>query len=78
MASAAQESNMKKRFNSQDYYPPYYIPVCIEYIHRGRDKDHILFARAWLSVDPDDNYIWTLEDTEEIIADSKVINWTNY
>ena len=66
------------RFTDKDYYPPYYEPVVIEYIHRGRDNDRHLFSRAWLSLDPDDNYVWTLEETEEIIEDSQVINWTNY
>lgn len=62
------------RFDSKDYYPPYYKVVFIEYLHR----DRYIVDRAWLSIDDDDNYIWTIEDTEEIIEDSRVINWTSY
>lgn len=62
------------RFDSKDYYPPYYEVVFIEYLHR----DRYIIARAWLAIDDDDNYIWTLEESEEIIEDSRVINWTNY
>ena len=62
------------RFDDKDYYPPYYEVVFIEYLHR----DRYIVDRAYLILNPEDNNEWILEDTEEIIEDSRVINWTSY
>lgn len=63
------------RFLSRDDYPPYYQVIVIQYIDR-KQQQHI--DPAWLSIDDDDNYIWTLEDNETLINDNQVIDWSEY
>jgi hypothetical protein len=58
-------------------YPPrrpeYYKLVTIEYI------DHIMgelvTTNAWLAVDDDGHYIWTLDDNITVIDDDDVLDW---
>lgn len=64
------------RFDSKDHYPPYYKIVFIEYC--PADSERYVIAKAWLAVDDNDNYIWTLVDNDEVIEDKQVVNWTDF
>ena len=64
------------RFDSKDYYPPYYKEVFIEYC--PADGDRCVITKAWLAVDDNDNLVWTLVDSDEVIADKQVVNWTDF
>lgn len=64
------------RFDSKDHYPEYYKNVFIEYC--PSDSDRYLIAEGWLSVDDNGEYIWTLVDSNIIIEDKQVVNWTNF
>ena len=62
------------RFDSKDHYPKYYKHVVIEYY----DNDQLEIGSAYLSVNDDDEYIWTLEFNDQIIKDEQVVNWTDF
>lgn len=64
------------RFDSKDYYPPYYKEVFIEYL--PSDCDKCVIAKAWLAVDDDNNLVWVLADSGEWIEDKQVVNWIDY
>lgn len=64
------------RFDSKNHYPEYYKNVFIEYC--PSDSDRYLIAEGWLSVDDNGEYIWTLVDSNIIIEDKQVVNWTNF
>ena len=64
------------RFDSKDYYPEYYKQVFIEYY--SDDYNHYQIGNAWVSVNDDGEYIWTLVDSDEIIEDKQVVNWTDF
>lgn len=53
--------------------PEYYKLVTIEFI------DHIMgelvTANAWLAVNDDGHYIWTLDDNITVIDDDDVLDW---
>lgn len=53
-------------------YPLYYKDVWIRYQLPGKDIETKL---AWLSVNDNLDYIWTLVGTDVIISDEYVIEW---
>lgn len=55
-------------------YPLYYKDVWIRYQLPGKDVETKV---AWLSVNDNLDYIWTLVGTDIIIPDKYVINWEN-
>lgn len=55
-------------------YPLYYRDVWIRYQLPGKDIETKL---AWLSVNDNLDYIWTLVGTDIIILDKYVIDWEN-
>ena len=57
------------RFDSKDHYPPLYKRVFIEYF--PADSALGAIAKDWISVNDDDEYIWTLADSDEIIEDKQ-------
>ena len=63
------------RFDNKDNYPPYYKLVFIEYLPYNEDR--YIIDKAWLAVDDEGKYVWTLEN-DTIVADEQVINWTSY
>lgn len=56
-------------------YPDYYKDVLIYYRIPG--EDCIRTIQAWLAVNDDLDYIWTLVGTDIIIPDKYVIDWEN-
>lgn len=62
------------RFDSKDHYPKYYKQVFIEYY----ENDYLEIGSAYLSVNDDGEYIWTLEYNDQIIKDEQVVNWTDF
>ena len=57
-----------------DIYPEYYKDVWIHYRLPDESEEHI--EKAWLAVNDNGEYIWTLSDNEQIISDECVICWT--
>ena len=64
---------MSKLYQTKDDFPPYYHPVTIFYTEKGNPET--LKERAWLAVDDDNRYIWTLENSNQVILDKQVIDW---
>lgn len=54
-------------------YPEYYKDVLIYYQLPGESEEHV--EKAWLAVNDDNEYIWTLSDNDQIISDECVIRW---
>lgn len=54
-------------------YPEYYKDVWIHYQMPDETADHI--EKAWLSVNDNGEYIWTISDTDLIIPDDWVTRW---
>ena len=54
-------------------YPLYFKTVCITYADRAEGA--IKESLAWLAVDDDCHYIWTLEDNTTVILDKNVLLW---
>lgn len=54
-------------------YPPYYKDVWIYYCLPGEKSERIKLA--WLSINDNEEYIWTRSDNEQIIPDAWVIKW---
>ena len=60
--------------NKPIVYPNYYKEVWIHYKYPGNNTTYIV--KAWLSVNDQLDYIWTLsEDNTTIIPDKYVIKW---
>ena len=58
----------------EDYsYPKYYKDVLIYYQLPSDSEEQI--EKAWLAVNDDNEYIWTISDTDRIIPDKFVIRW---
>ena len=62
------------RFKIYKERPSYYKDVLIHYKLPGKDVETKL---AWLSVNDNLDYIWTLVGTDVIIPDEYVIDWEN-
>lgn len=60
------------RFLSKEEYPRYYHPVNVIILLANHDW---LVDRAWLAVNDDDRYIWTIDGTDKILLDDEVIDW---
>lgn len=54
-------------------YPEYYKDVWIYYHSPEEITDHV--EKAWLSVNDNGEYIWTISDDEQIIPDEWVTHW---
>lgn len=54
-------------------YPKYYKDVWIHYQIPGETIEHI--EKAWLSINDNGEYIWTISDTDLIISDDWVTRW---
>lgn len=54
-------------------YPEYYKDVWIYYHLPGESEE--LTKMAWLSVNDNEEYIWTRSDNEQIIPDEWVTRW---
>ena len=54
-------------------YPEYYKDVLITFKFPG--EHHSYTKKAWLAVNDNLEYIWTLSDSSIIIPDDYVINW---
>lgn len=54
-------------------YPEYYKDVWIYYRLPGESEE--LTEMAWLSVNDNEEYIWTKSDNEQIIPDEWVTRW---
>lgn len=62
-------------FRKMPKYPPYYRDVMITWKY-PKDK-HLYKGKAWLAVNDNLEYIWTLSDgSEKVISDDYVINWS--
>lgn len=62
------------RFLSKEEYPQYYHAVNVLILLAGRDW---LVDRAWLAVNDDGRYIWTIDGTDKVLLDDEVIDWWN-
>lgn len=51
--------------------PDYYHTVLVEYLKDGL----YAYAVAWLSIGDDNEYLWTIAETNILIADSSVCGW---
>ena len=54
-------------------YPEYYKDVLIYYQLPGNSEEHI--EKAWLAVNDDNEYLWTLSDNNRVISDKFVTRW---
>lgn len=63
-----------RRFLSKEDYPPYYRPVNVLILSTKNDWR---FDRAWLAVNDDCRYIWTIDGTDKVLLDTEVIDWWN-
>lgn len=54
-------------------YPEYYKDVLIYYQLPNDSEEHI--EEAWLAVNENNEYLWTLSDNEQIIPDEWVTHW---
>lgn len=60
-------------FGTHPRLPEYYKLVTIKYIDHIAGR--IVTANAWLAVDDDGHYIWTLDDNITVIDDDDVLDW---
>ena len=54
-------------------YPEYYKDVLIYYQLPSDSEEQV--EKAWLAVNVDNEYIWTISDTYRVIPDKFVIRW---
>ena len=54
-------------------YPEYYKDVLIYYQLPGESEEQV--EKAWLSVNDDNEYLWTISDTYRVISDKFVTKW---
>lgn len=57
--------------NTKTNYPPYYHVVNIVYNNDGREE----VAKAWLAVNDNGHYVWTIANTDIVISDRDVKSW---
>lgn len=54
-------------------YPEYFKDVLIYYQLPGDSEEHV--EKAWLAVNDDNEYLWTISDNDRVILDKYVIRW---
>ena len=54
-------------------YPEYFKDVLIYYQLPGESEEHV--EKAWLAVNDDNEYLWTISDNDQVILDKHVIRW---
>lgn len=54
-------------------YPEYFKDVLIYYQLPGDSEEHV--EKAWLAVNDDNEYLWTISDNDQVILDKHVIRW---
>lgn len=54
-------------------YPEYYKDVWIYYQLPGESEEHV--EKAWLAVNEDNEYLWTLSNDNRVISDKFVTKW---
>lgn len=66
--------NKMVRETLKDYsYPEYYKDVLIHYQLPGNSEEHI--EEAWLAVNENNEYLWTLSKDDQIISNKFVTRW---
>ena len=66
-------NKMIKEILEDHSYPEYYKDVLIYYQLPNDSEEQV--EKAWLAVNDDNEYIWTISDTDLIIPDKFVIRW---
>lgn len=66
-------NKMVREILEDHFYPEYYKDVLIYYQLPGESEEHV--EKAWLAVNDDNEYLWTLSGNDQIILDKYVIRW---
>ena len=62
-----------QEISKDQFYPEYYKDVLIYYQLPGESEEHV--EKAWLAVNDDNEYLWTISDNDRVILDKYVIRW---
>ena len=66
-------NKMIRKILEDHSYPEYYKDVLIYYQLPSDSEEHV--EKAWLAVNENNEYLWTLSDDNRVISDKFVTKW---